>query len=95
MCTHLKISILGSVYGLYAGLKRNFLIPGQAQMFQKENMQSLHGNNIVPFAIAKRISANLLILNVSDNGNTEQVGRSLENNRYHECPLTKTGKEVI
>mgnify|MGYP006872757369 CR=1 FL=1 len=24
---HLKISILGSVYGLYAGLKRNFLIP--------------------------------------------------------------------
>jgi hypothetical protein len=53
MCTHLKISILGSVYGLYAGLKRNFLIPGQAQMFQKENMHSLHGNNIVPFAIAK------------------------------------------
>ncbi len=49
MCTHLKISILGSVYGLYAGLKRNFLIPGQAQMFQKENMHSLHSNNIVPF----------------------------------------------
>jgi hypothetical protein len=49
MCTHLKISILGSVYGLYAGLKRNFLIPGQAQMFQKENMHSLDSNNIVPF----------------------------------------------
>jgi hypothetical protein len=36
-----------------------------------------------------------MILNVSDDGNTEQVGRSLENNRYHECPLTKSGKEVV